>query len=299
MTYSAPGPPTQPNAWPWTLSCATPTAGKALETLHLDGAYCVGYREVFEAGELTMGAYQCYITLSDPGGWTLTPGGPGGAWQAPSPRPVPAPAPAPPTWASAPVLEAPETVATLGEASGWVRFGQAVVRLLEVTSVPLLTAALVLMPLTANAPGLPPPLYPPATPKDRLRLEELERLREARALTSDEKAEYLLLLARVRGVHLGEDPANSLAEALEQAKKRARYTLPSRLVSASARPRGRITAIPLNVDEQTRNGLTRENESAVLLAQAGYDVEQNPVVPGLKKPDYLDRGEDIRLLRAK
>jgi hypothetical protein len=30
----------------------------------------------------------------------------------------------------------------------------------------------------------------------------------------------------------------------------------------------------------------RENDSADVLARAGYKVEQNPVVPGLKEPDY-------------
>jgi hypothetical protein len=35
----------------------------------------------------------------------------------------------------------------------------------------------------------------------------------------------------------------------------------------------------------------RENESAILLAEAGYLVEQNPSVPGSKKPDYKIEGK--------
>ena len=34
----------------------------------------------------------------------------------------------------------------------------------------------------------------------------------------------------------------------------------------------------------------RENESAELLARAGYRVEQKPVVPGSKEPDYRIEG---------
>jgi filamentous hemagglutinin len=33
-----------------------------------------------------------------------------------------------------------------------------------------------------------------------------------------------------------------------------------------------------------------ENQSATVLADSGYDVVQNPVVPGPKNPDYLING---------
>ncbi len=33
--------------------------------------------------------------------------------------------------------------------------------------------------------------------------------------------------------------------------------------------------------------MTRENESADVLTRAGYDVTQNPAVPGPKNPDYF------------
>ncbi len=39
-------------------------------------------------------------------------------------------------------------------------------------------------------------------------------------------------------------------------------------------------------DAQTTRGLMRENESAIILARAGYSVEQKPTVPGKENPDY-------------
>ena len=57
-----------------------------------------------------------------------------------------------------------------------------------------------------------------------------------------------------------------------------------------ARP-GEPTPIGRNDDEATRRAIRRENESAQLLAGSGYNVLQNPVVAGPKKPDYLINGE--------
>ncbi|WP_222426549.1 hypothetical protein [Amycolatopsis rhizosphaerae] len=37
--------------------------------------------------------------------------------------------------------------------------------------------------------------------------------------------------------------------------------------------------------------LQRENESATTLSRAGYDVEQNPTIPGDKNPDYRVNGK--------
>lgn len=62
-------------------------AGVALETLIFPGAYCVRYDEDFDdgTGGGGDGAYVCHFTLSDPSGWTLTPGGPT-PYAAPAPR---------------------------------------------------------------------------------------------------------------------------------------------------------------------------------------------------------------------
>jgi len=65
----------------------------------------------------------------------------------------------------------------------------------------------------------------------------------------------------------------------------------SQAVPARIGPKGRRTRI--NPDDAPENirALTRENESADILHRHGYDVEQNPTVPGSKNPDYLINGE--------
>ena len=57
-----------------------------------------------------------------------------------------------------------------------------------------------------------------------------------------------------------------------------------------ARP-GEPTPIQPSDDFETRRGVQRENESAVILKERGFDVVQNPVVPGPKNPDYLIGGK--------
>jgi hypothetical protein len=60
--------------------------GRAVETLRLPAAYCVAYHEQFVGGDAAGEAYQCYLTLSDPTGWTMAPGGPAAAFVAPAAR---------------------------------------------------------------------------------------------------------------------------------------------------------------------------------------------------------------------
>ncbi len=60
--------------------------GRAVETLRLPAAYCVAYREQFVSGDAQGGAYQCFLTLSDPTGWTIAPGGPASAFVAAAAR---------------------------------------------------------------------------------------------------------------------------------------------------------------------------------------------------------------------
>jgi hypothetical protein len=66
--------------------------GRAVETLRLPAAYCVAYQEQFVGGDATGGAYQCFLTLSDPTGWTMAPGGPASAFVTPAAREHGAPA---------------------------------------------------------------------------------------------------------------------------------------------------------------------------------------------------------------
>ncbi len=55
---------------------------------------------------------------------------------------------------------------------------------------------------------------------------------------------------------------------------------------------GRRTRInPKDKDPENIRALTRENDSADVLVDSGYQVEQNPVVPGRKNPDYRINGE--------
>jgi hypothetical protein len=61
-------------------------AGRAVETLRLPAAYCVAYQEQFVSGDSHGGAYQCHLTLSDPSGWTMMPGGLTTAFMAPAAR---------------------------------------------------------------------------------------------------------------------------------------------------------------------------------------------------------------------
>jgi hypothetical protein len=62
------------------------SGGRAVETLRLPAAYCVAYQEQFASGDAAGGAYQCFLTLSDPTGWTMAPGGPASAFVSPAAR---------------------------------------------------------------------------------------------------------------------------------------------------------------------------------------------------------------------
>jgi hypothetical protein len=55
-------------------------------------------------------------------------------------------------------------------------------------------------------------------------------------------------------------------------------------------PRGFPAIIRATDDAHTTRGLRRENESAITLALAGYNVEQKPAVPGKENPDYKIEG---------
>ncbi|MFB7911218.1 putative T7SS-secreted protein [Kitasatospora sp. NPDC056076] len=68
-------------------------------------------------------------------------------------------------------------------------------------------------------------------------------------------------------------------------------TRPSGSPDPNATPGGRVTPIEKSADATTVRSITRENESADILAKNGYKVEQNPKVPGDKNPDYRVEGE--------
>ncbi|OLF13965.1 hypothetical protein BLA60_01950 [Actinophytocola xinjiangensis] len=68
-------------------------------------------------------------------------------------------------------------------------------------------------------------------------------------------------------------------------------TPPSNDPNPENRPTGKPATWRSKDDPSTKRGRKLENEAAVTLAQAGYDVEQGPTVPGTKKPDYRIEGK--------
>ncbi|WP_180296485.1 CdiA C-terminal domain-containing protein [Snodgrassella alvi] len=54
---------------------------------------------------------------------------------------------------------------------------------------------------------------------------------------------------------------------------------------------GQKTKLPPNASSENIRSLARENESAKILSQNGYHVEQNPITSGVKNPDYKINGE--------
>jgi uncharacterized protein YukE len=102
-------------------------------------------------------------------------------------------------------------------------------------------------------------------------------------------------LARLRGL------ANKIGEAIEALKKLLRRlsgsggrgsgrTTPSGKPDPTRKPRGdRTKTHPTRIKDQAKR---RENESADILAQTGFDVEQNPPTNQYgKNPDYRIEGE--------
>ena len=55
-------------------------------------------------------------------------------------------------------------------------------------------------------------------------------------------------------------------------------------------PSGSPTRIEPKDDAETTRGKMRENETAVIMARAGYNVEQRPSIAGDKEPDYAIEG---------
>jgi hypothetical protein len=73
------------------------------------------------------------------------------------------------------------------------------------------------------------------------------------------------------------------------------YTLPSCKPDPNALPKGTPARIKPDMEEPTKKALQKENESAEILAKAGYDIEQlrqssSSQNPGKKNPDYKIEG---------
>jgi len=83
------------------------------------------------------------------------------------------------------------------------------------------------------------------------------------------------------------------ATAIRGMARRQPLVRPSRPRDRDAVPRGTRTHIDVEkMDAETQRGLRAENRAADVLAQNGYDVERNPVIPEiLPNPDYRIEGE--------
>lgn len=77
----------------------------------------------------------------------------------------------------------------------------------------------------------------------------------------------------------------------ESAAQVAARTSPSRAPDPTAAPQGRRTQSSANDSADRVRSDKRENEAADALARNGYEIEQNPSVPGQKRPDYRIEGK--------
>jgi hypothetical protein len=66
--------------------------------------------------------------------------------------------------------------------------------------------------------------------------------------------------------------------------------VPSRPPDPDARPRGSPATWKPTDNAETERGRSRENESARVYAEHGFDVEQNPRFVGAKDPDFRIEG---------
>jgi hypothetical protein len=250
--------------------------GMALETLGWETGQCVGYQEEFVAGDQAAGSYVCHLTIAAPK-LTIQPGGPA-AYSSPQVALVGVPALVVPTVGPPatplvlPTVE--ELAATAGEklVEGLAAAGSVVLIPLALTLGLILASTI---PTAAND-TLPPPQLPPIDP-NLLRLQYLLAKQATGTLTSQEGEELLALLAKVKGIHL---------QRLQDLP-----ILPSSTPNANARPGGFVTRINPEDEVENQRALRRENESADILAKAGYRVVQNPTVAGTtRNPDYLVEG---------
>ncbi len=182
--------------------------GPALETLAWEEGQCVGYQEEFASGDQNQGAYVCYLTIAAPK-LTMQPGGPAAyvgpaAGEHGSPQqallnPFPlvvSPATPPMEELVLPTVE--EVAAAVGE-----KALEGLAAAASAAALPIaLTLALILGSSTpAQAPGIPQPHLPPVDP-NLLRLNTLATKHAAGTLTSEEEAELIGLLAKVKGIHV-------------------------------------------------------------------------------------------------
>lgn len=181
--------------------------GPVLETLAWEDGQCVAYQEEFMSGDQGQGAYVCHLTIATPK-LTMHSGGPV-AYVAPAAGEHGSPPQAlldPFPLDVAPATPLQELVLPTGEEVAAAVGEKAVEGLAATASAALLpialTLALILGSTTpAQAPGIPQPHLPPVDP-NLLRLNTLTAKHAAGTLTSEEEAELIALLAKVKGIHV-------------------------------------------------------------------------------------------------
>jgi hypothetical protein len=182
--------------------------GPVLETLAWEAGQCVGYQEEFSSGDQSQGAYVCHLTIAAPT-LTLQPGGPAayvaaaaGEHGTPALAAVPLVAAEAEIVATVPELVAEPTLAELLASAGSA-VEEGLTALAAMAAVPvLLTLGLILGSSTpAGGPGIPQPPLLPVDP-NLLRLNTLAAKHAAGTLTSEEEAELIALLAKVKGIHI-------------------------------------------------------------------------------------------------
>lgn len=94
--------------------------------------------------------------------------------------------------------------------------------------------------------------------------------------------------------NLADAPTRQADDAAQSATRAASpsRTTPSHTPDPTRRPTGVPEGIPRSADAETIRGITRQNEAADTLAQAGYEVEHRPRIAGSdKQPDYRIEGK--------
>jgi Hemolysin coregulated protein Hcp (TssD) len=178
--------------------------GAALETLSWEDGQCVGYQEEFLSGSVNEGAYVCHLTIAT-SKLTMAPGGPAsyvspaagehGSPQQALMNPFLVPLLAPP-----PVI--PPLIVPVAEDLAAVAARLALEGVVVAAAPVALILALILGTATpAGGPGIPQPHGLPLDP-NVLRLNTLAARHAAGTLSSDEEAELIALLAKVKGIHI-------------------------------------------------------------------------------------------------
>ncbi|RZJ57565.1 MAG: hypothetical protein EOO55_03110 [Hymenobacter sp.] len=275
--------------------------GGTQETLHMAGAYCVGYQETFASGDQDKGAYQCHLTLVDPAGFTLSAGSPVQA-----------------------LINVPGglvSVATAAEETGLAQaVAEPVAETVVETTAPTVLGGLArlalllpeLMAATIVAVFVPTnsrddPGYKPewdiirrnavVTDKDRAELAYLEQRHQDGTLTAAEEQQLLPLLARVRGLHMpslagkvpaGFPDAETFARAGEELKAALKESgLEYKAIGVRGSSVTGLSSKGGSFRLTAQNGLKASDVDTFIDLSKEVDLTSSKSIPGFIHPDKL------------